>query len=171
MAENEGQRSEQPTPRRKQKAREEGQVPSSRDFTSAVQFAAAVLMLWVYGGEAVAGLVETTRGLLRQAFEGRISIEMMRETTASLATGPLSFLGLYALVLVSIGILSHMSQTGFALAPKRLTPNFNRLNPKQKLTEARPPRDEHAGIGDLSRPRLGFVRVRLRRLLGTCSHV
>ncbi len=135
MAEDSGQRSEQPTPRRKQKAREEGQVPASKDFTSAVQFAAAVLILWVYGDEAVAGLVETTRGLFREAFEGTITIEALRETTASLATGPMSFMGVYALVLVSIGILSHMSQTGFALTPKRLTPDFNRLNPKQKLSE------------------------------------
>ena len=135
MAEDQGQRSEQPTPRRKQKAREEGQVPSSRDFTASAQFAAAVLMLWVYGDDAVAGLMETARGLFRQAFEGAITVETLRQTMASLTTGPLSFMGVYAAVLVALGILIHMAQTGFALAPKRLTPDLKRLNPKQKLSE------------------------------------
>ena len=56
MPEEQAEKTEQPTPRRKQKAREEGQVASSRELTSAVQFAVAVGLLIVFGDQIGAGL-------------------------------------------------------------------------------------------------------------------
>jgi flagellar biosynthetic protein FlhB len=135
MAAEQGHRSEQPTPRRKDKAREEGQVPSSREFTSSVQFAAAILMLWVWGGDVVEGLNRTAVGLFREAFRGSVRVERLREVVVALGTDTLSFLAVYGAVLLTLGAVVHMTQTGFALTLKRLSPDLNRLNPKQRLSD------------------------------------
>ena len=64
------QRTEQPTPRRIQKARQEGRFAASREFVSAVQFLAFVLALAALGGAWVAGFGRTMRRLLLEAFAG-----------------------------------------------------------------------------------------------------
>ena len=135
MAADQAQRTEQPTPRRKQKAREEGQVPSSREFTAAVQFAAAVGLLLIYGNSVAQGLRVTMRGLLREAFRSSISVEQLQTVVFSLALEPLSFVGNLAGVLLAIGFLMQLLQTGFAFTPKRLQPDLNRLNPGPKLSQ------------------------------------
>ena len=135
MGADQAQRTEEPTPRRTHKAREEGQVPSSREFTASVQFAAAVLMLWVWGREIVEGLNRATVGLFREAFHASLSVERLRQVVMALGTDSLSFLAIYGGVLLTLGTMIHMAQTGFALTVKRLSPDFNRLNPKQRLSD------------------------------------
>jgi flagellar biosynthetic protein FlhB len=135
MPADQAQRTEQPTPRRKLKAREEGQVPSSREFTAAVQFATAVLLLVVFAREAGEGLARSMRGIIREAF--RVSLDPQRYylLAATLLEGPLSFVGALGAVLIGLSLLSHLAQTGFALAPQRLLPDFGRLNPMSRVRE------------------------------------
>ena len=135
MPADQAQRTEQPTPRRKQKAREEGQVASSREFAAAVQFTAAVGLLLIYGDSVVEGLRLSMRGLLREAFRSSMSVEHLQAMVIGLAVEPLSFLGYLAAVLLAIGLLLQLLQTGFAFTPKRLQPDWNRLNPGPKLSQ------------------------------------
>lgn len=135
MAEDNGQKTEQASPRRKEKAREDGQVASSKELTAALQFGAAVAMLVAYGPTLFAGLGRMARGMFQEAFYPDLSLERLMSVAAGLALGPLSFLGVFALTLLGIGFLMHFGQTGFLLAPKKLAPDFNRLNPASKLKE------------------------------------
>src|SRR5580704_15459280 len=63
-----GERTEKATPRRLLKARREGQVPSSRDFVSGLQFAVFTLLLVESGPRLLAGLKQSARMLMTQAF-------------------------------------------------------------------------------------------------------
>jgi flagellar biosynthetic protein FlhB len=135
MAAEQGQRTEQATPRRKQKAREEGQIASSRELTSAVQFATAVLLLVVFAREVGDGLERSLRGIIREAFRVSLDTERFYVLVVTLLDGPLSFVWALGGVLVGLSLLSHLAQTGFALVPKRLTPDFGRLNPMSRLRE------------------------------------
>lgn len=135
MASDQAQRTEEPTPRRKEKAREEGQIPSSREFTAAAQFSAAILMLYVYGGAVTGDLKAVVAGLFREAFQGSLTVERLRLMVLGLVRGPLEFMGTYAVVLVVIGAAIHMAQTGFAISPKRLVPDIGRLSPMNKMKE------------------------------------
>ena len=135
MAEDQGQKTEQATPRRRQKAREEGQVASSRDFTTAVQFGIAVLLLALWGGQAVAALEQGMRGLFAEAFRGALTVERLRALVVDVGLEPLSFLWKFAVILVAAGVLMQLVQTSFAFTPKRLAPDFGRLNPIPKLKD------------------------------------
>ena len=135
MPPDQAQRTEQPTPRRTQKAREEGQIASSRELTAALQFGAAVLMLSLYGGDVMKALKASLRGLFAEAYRDSMSVERLRGVASSLLLEPLAFLGIFSAVLLGLGILVHLAQTGFALSPKRLQPDLKRLNPFPKLRE------------------------------------
>jgi flagellar biosynthetic protein FlhB len=129
------QRTEQPTPRRRQKAREEGQVASSREFTGAVQFGTAVLLLIVFAREVGVGLAQSMRGIIREAFRASLDPGRFYLLAATLLDRPLAFVWALGAVLIALSLLSHLAQTGFALAPKRLAPDFGRLNPMSRLRE------------------------------------
>lgn len=135
MPADQGQKTEQATPRRRQKAREEGQVASSRDFTTAIQFGVAVLMLALWGRQVVAALEQSMRGLFAEAFRGVLTVERLRALVVDLGLEPLSFLWKFAVILVAVGVLTQLVQTSFAFTPKRLAPDFGRLNPLPKLKD------------------------------------
>ena len=135
MAEDQSQRTEQATPRRQIKAREDGQVASSRDLTASLQFAAAVGMLAISGAAIVRGLARAMTGTFQLAFRQTVGLPEIGEAIQALAAGPIDFIWPLGLVLLAIGLLSHITQTGFALSPKRLQPDLKRLSPMQKLKE------------------------------------
>ncbi|MBI1358352.1 MAG: flagellar biosynthesis protein FlhB [Acidobacteria bacterium] len=135
MAEERSQQTEDPTPRRQQKAREEGQVASSKELTAALQFAAAVMMLSASAAGVFAGLVAMLRGFLQLAFRDEVGLGRLMGLSKDLLTGPLSFIWGFGAVLMAIGLLSHLAQTGFAFTVQRLQPDLQRLNPMKKLQQ------------------------------------
>ncbi|MEZ5363002.1 MAG: EscU/YscU/HrcU family type III secretion system export apparatus switch protein [Bryobacterales bacterium] len=135
MAEDQAQRTEQPTPRRKNKAREEGQVASSRELTASLQFGAVVGLLAMSGAMIVEGLMRAMRGTFQLAFREHVGPAELGGLARTLVEGPLSFLAPLGLLLLAIGLLSHVTQTGFALSAKKLQPDLKRLSPMQKLQE------------------------------------
>src|ERR1017187_4350707 len=63
-------KTEQPTQRRLEKAREEGQFPSAREFVGALQFMVFLGLLGLGGAHWWAQFRETTRWLFARAFAG-----------------------------------------------------------------------------------------------------
>ena len=70
MAEEFGDKTEAPTPRRRQEAREQGNVARSADLTAAVLIIAAMLMLNWYGDGVVAALHALMKELLSAEWLG-----------------------------------------------------------------------------------------------------
>ncbi len=68
------QRSEKPTKRRLDKAREEGNFPSSREFTSSVQFLGFVTLATLFGGALLRSIEELMRKLLTLAFSFNFTV-------------------------------------------------------------------------------------------------
>jgi len=129
------QRTEQPTPRRIQKARQEGRFAASREFVSAVQFLAFVLALAALGGAWVAGFGRTMRRLLLEAFAGELGAARLAglvRRTAWRELAPLA-LGGGALLAVTLGAQFAVTRFGFSL--RRLRPDFGRLNGLARLRE------------------------------------
>src|ERR1041384_4358237 len=89
------QKTEQPTQRRLQKAREEGNFVSARLFVGALQFAAFVFALRSWGGSCVDAIHQNLSELLQHAlgpqldssFLVRLSTDLIRRTFLPLALG------------------------------------------------------------------------------------
>ncbi len=118
-----------------EKAREEGQIAASKELTAAAQFALAVGLLWMFGGEVAASLRAAAHGVIRAAFRPVLGMPELEDLGMALASDSLTFLWTFGASLLTVGLLFHMAQTQFALTTKRLTPDIKRLNPMQKLKE------------------------------------
>jgi flagellar biosynthetic protein FlhB len=129
------QKTEQPTQRRIDKARTEGQFPSSREFIGAVQFLAFVWILSKWGGTWLAQTSRATHLLLERAFRPQASpaelAKLCQEAMWSCML-PLLTLG-GALLAVTLAAQLAMTRLGFSL--KKLAPDLKRLNPGARLPE------------------------------------
>ena len=129
------EKTEKATPQRLKKARKDGEFPAAREFVSAIQFCAFILLAAAYFPAWIETLQTAMAVGLRQAFSHSLTPEdlivmMVRLSIAVLR--PLAFLGL-ALLVVTILFQAASTNLGFSLV--RLTPNFNRLNPLQRMKE------------------------------------
>jgi flagellar biosynthesis protein FlhB len=123
-------RTEAATPKRLQKAREDGRVPVSRELAGFAVLAAVTLAI-SHGADGAAGRLGRDLAM----FLGHLD-------TASLA-GPASFAlageallrGIAPFVLAAMlaGCVAVVAQTGFLLRPGALRPDVSRLNPAAGL--------------------------------------
>lgn len=129
------QRTEQPTPRRIEKARREGRFPASREFVSAMQLAAFALALAALGGEWMASFRRTMRQLLEQAFGAERSPAAVAGLLQAAAVRDLAPAALLGLVLAGVTLGAQLASTRFGFSVKRLRPEFERLNPIRRLRD------------------------------------
>ncbi|MFM0734399.1 flagellar biosynthesis protein FlhB [Paraburkholderia sediminicola] len=127
------EKTESATPRRLQKAREEGQIVRSRELSTFALLAAGFFGVW--GMSSSIG--EHLQGMLRSAFtfDHATAFETRR---MMIGAGAASREGLYALLPVlaftgAAALLAPMALGGWQLSSKGLEPKFNRLNPIEGL--------------------------------------
>src|SRR5215471_2517959 len=79
------QKTEQPTKKRLDKAREEGQYPSARQFIGGVQFCTFVFLLDKRGHDWMEGTALATRAMLHRAFAPELSPNDLAQMSFDLA--------------------------------------------------------------------------------------
>jgi flagellar biosynthetic protein FlhB len=130
MAEDMGDKTEQPTERKLSKARDDGNVAKSPELVSAVDLTAAILLLWFVGAISI----ELFGGLMRDGLTLANVKETIDPSSALPALGraciralPVLAAALAAIVLVSL--IAHLQQVKFLFSTKPLEPKPERLNP------------------------------------------
>ena len=130
------ERTEKPTPRRLDKARKEGNFPSSRDMVGAAQFLVFGWLLLAYFADFLRTFATHAQALIQISFstaelerEGLVSL--FRNRLVSSIGGPL--IAGAAIAAASLAIQLCVSRFGFS--PRRLAPDLQRLNPWQRIQE------------------------------------
>lgn len=123
------EKTESATPRRLQKAREEGQIVRSRELSTFALLGAGFFGTWGMSGR----IGEHLQAMLRSAFtfDHATAFETRRMLIGAGAAGRE---GLYALLPIlaftgAAALLSPMALGGWQLSAQGLAPKFNRLNP------------------------------------------
>ena len=132
MADND-QKSEKPTQRRVLKAREEGNFATARIFVSSIHFLAFVALMHTWGPEWAANLRQSFAGIMERGLDPKLNamdavyvgFALLKQTMV-----PLGVMG-GVLILITIGI--QLVVTRFGISGRKLTPDFNRLNPITRL--------------------------------------
>ena len=128
-------RTEKPTARRLEKAREKGDFPSAKEFVSAAQFFVFVTAAAAWLPGWLTQVVTTFRMGIRAAFTPELTAEglgsIIRREATSLLT-PLAWLGA---LLVAATLFFQIISTNFGVSLSRLAPRFDRLNPARRLAD------------------------------------
>ncbi|WP_144641617.1 flagellar biosynthesis protein FlhB [Bordetella genomosp. 13] len=123
------EKTEAASPRRLEKAREEGQIARSRELGTFLLLAAGVAGLWLGATALYRGLT----GILRNGlgFEPRIARDatvMVTQAATSVSDAVLMLLPLFG-ILVVVAILASVALGGIIFTSKPLMPNFSKLDP------------------------------------------
>jgi flagellar biosynthesis protein FlhB len=129
------QKTEQPSPKRLEKARREGNFPTSREMVSALQFLAFTAMLAAWGSAWMAQMRQTMRWLMASAFAPEFSSALLVGMAVGVARRV--FLPLLAAggALVAVTFAVQLAVTKMGMSLKKVVPDFKRLNPGRKLRE------------------------------------
>jgi flagellar biosynthetic protein FlhB len=129
MADHAGDKSLEPTPHRRQQARQEGQVAKSQDLGSAVMLLSGVVILMIFGGGLVGFFINYCRNQLGGqpwlVANADVVTAEWNATLWSLARYLLPILGLLCLAGVAVNVL----QTGFLFSPQRVSFDLSRISP------------------------------------------
>jgi flagellar biosynthesis protein FlhB len=124
-----GERTEQPTDRRRNQARERGNVPRSMDLTAAGLLLGAASVLYMLAIPVCRTLADLMAATLRnarpQAMDANEVVERMRGLLRII--GPNLLAILFAMMVTAL--IWNVLQVGFLVAPEVLQPQFSRLNP------------------------------------------
>ncbi|MER3413917.1 MAG: flagellar biosynthesis protein FlhB [Armatimonadota bacterium] len=132
MPETSQERTEQATPRKRQRARRQGTVAKSTDLTTAGVLLALAIGLPLTAGTLGLALVKSMQtGLAPESTTldmTNLLVHVGRNVTpVAIALIPLMVLG------VGAGIVTSLAQVGFHLSAEPLQPNLSRINPIQGL--------------------------------------
>jgi len=122
---------EQATPRRRQKAREKGQVARSRDLIGATSGMAAIFVLF----SLMSNFPFAFRGFYRDCVDGAVSGHLRLDALPPL----LNHTGLFAAIVAAlalgwiVALSSALAQGGLVFAPASLLPTGSRMSPAAKL--------------------------------------
>lgn len=134
MADESGlERTEQATTRRLERAREEGDVPRSRELGTALLLIAAGIALWMTGG----GIIGEIGSMLTSSmhFERSMAFDMARllDMQKAQAVQMLIVLAPMGIILIVVAMASPALMGGWLFSAQALAPNFERMNPMAGL--------------------------------------
>ncbi|MEM7811258.1 MAG: flagellar biosynthesis protein FlhB [Planctomycetota bacterium] len=137
--EDDGDKTEEPTERRRREQREKGNVAKSRDLSAAGLMLGVAAVLWLSSTPFVTGLSEYVASSLANAqttLPAEFVASFGRQTIERSAFIALPVMGVLFVVSAAVAL----GQVGFLAAPQVLSPKLNRLDPikgAQKILSVR----------------------------------
>jgi flagellar biosynthesis protein FlhB len=129
MAENDSEKTEQPTPKRQEEARKKGQIPRSTELSAAAVILAVgggLHFLGGYMGSRLSGLMMSSLSLTR---DQSVDESLMVSTLTTEATHALIALAPILGLTLIVALLAPMLLGGWNLSFEAVVPDFTKLNP------------------------------------------
>lgn len=129
MAEDMGDKTEEPTARRLSDAREKGQIARSIDLSGAVDMIGAAVVIYLFATTLRTGLAEVMAQLLAGGGpvdvldqDGAVHLFLWAIVKAAISAWPI------AAIMFAIILVAQLQQTGFMITTKPLEPDLSKLN-------------------------------------------
>ncbi len=126
-------RTQKPTAKRRQEARQQGRVAASSPLVGAVTWLGVAVMLATFGARAVIAAKETVESVWSSphSLDPLQLLSTVREAFLSVAVFAIPVL----VVVLLLAILGRLAQVGFLWIPDRVLPKVDRIQPGQRFTE------------------------------------
>ncbi|MBN2064882.1 MAG: flagellar biosynthesis protein FlhB [Sedimentisphaerales bacterium] len=124
-----GDKTEAPTPRRLEEAREKGQVAKSMDLSAAVGLLAGLIALNSYGSLITEKFIDMFQWSLAVDLSVTNANDLLEESRIVVIRNTLAILGPIFVVLFVCSLVINVLQVGFMLTGKPLAPSFEKISP------------------------------------------
>ena len=123
------ERTEAPTPRRRDEARRKGQVARSNEASNAVSMLGTALGLWCCAASLGRYLIQIVRSELSSLDILEFTIPSATRYFAGVLVGAIQAVGPMLAIVALVVLLGAAAQSGFSLTYDALTPNWTRISP------------------------------------------
>jgi len=123
------EKTEEPTPKRKEDARKKGQVPKSHDLNSAAILVLLVILISILGDSTYTGIFNALRISLESGLSYNVNIGNAGQILLGHLLNYMKITLPIMLIVMIAGILANIMQTGFIRSTHPIKPDLNRLNP------------------------------------------
>lgn len=132
MADDMGEKTEQPTSKRLSEARQRGQVAKSQDMTGALMMIGATLMLLIFGERMFMGMANLVAyHLSTERLGASLTVGMTRGDMMTTGMEVVRIVLPVMLIMSFVGVMAIVLQIGLMLSGKALEPKLSKLNPIQ----------------------------------------
>ncbi len=125
------EKTEEPTPKKKQEAREEGQVASSKELNTAFTLLFSFVVLYFWMAHIIKEIIRFMTKVLVQYFDMQLSIYNFHTLLIEVMLFILKLIFPIMLVVTFVGVFITYLQIGPLFSTKVLKPKFSKLNPIQ----------------------------------------
>lgn len=122
-------KTEQPTPKKKKDERKKGNVAKSREVSNALTLIGAVLCIYSMSNNGIKQLQVFISSFLTLDFKNGFTENMVGEL---LKSGISTFIKIFipiGMVILTLGVISNLMQSGLLFVKDALKPKFSKLNP------------------------------------------
>jgi len=127
------ERTEPASPKRLEKAREDGQVPRSPELSTFAVLITAGCGLWLMGGHIAVQLSDLIRDGMKLPRAVGFDSALLGERLLDQSLHAVVALAPYLLLMFSIALVAPLLISGWLFSWKAVTPDFNRINPLKGL--------------------------------------
>ncbi|MDR1312019.1 MAG: flagellar type III secretion system protein FlhB [Burkholderiaceae bacterium] len=128
------EKTESASPRRLEKAREEGDVPRSRDLATCTILLGAGLAFWAMGGNLIKEIQRMLAGSLTLSREEVFDLPLLLSRNVTRIVDVIFAFSPIAALLVVVALASPLLIGGWLFSTKALEPRFSKLNPMNGLS-------------------------------------
>ncbi len=131
MAENENgqEKTEQPSPKRREEAEEKGQVAKSQELNSVAVIAAMLIVFKFMSGSFGTSIKSYMGYMYGESGVFMLTMNSFVEIMAHTMMTTIQVLGPILLTVLLFGVMSNVAQSGLVFADKALKPDFSKVNP------------------------------------------
>ncbi len=126
--EDEASKTEEPSERKITKAKEEGDIAISQEAKSFIMLLGMLMVVWILLPYLGKWYISLTYKFIETPDSIPTDLPHLQLLLFNTALGILKILALPFLIFMILGIIASISQTGFVYAPKKLMPDWNKLN-------------------------------------------
>lgn len=130
MAEDLGEKTELPTARRRNEARNKGQVPKSQDLSGAILLGASVLLLVVFGERMISSMaIVMRRTLAGETIGTPLGVDSALQAGRWAMLESARMVWPVFLLLTIVALATQYAQVGWLLTTQPIKPKLNKLSP------------------------------------------
>ncbi len=133
MADGGGEKTEQPSEKRRQEFRERGEIPRSRDIVSVLVLFCALFYFAALGRGLVTGLSEVMTFYLDLRRAGDLDVQGLQALGWELVGRMALLVGPLVGMIIGVSVLANVAQVGMLFTTKPLELDLNKLNPLPRL--------------------------------------
>ena len=129
------ERTEKPTPRKRERSRQEGMAAQSTEVEHAVVLVAGLGTLWLFGSGMLSALIQEMSDRLGHLHSVVLTPASLQTVTSDSFLTMARAAGPIMACVALAGLLGSLAQTGVMFTTKRLAPNLEYLNPAKGVKQ------------------------------------